>query len=483
MRTKENRLRYKLGYGIADLYGGGAFLIISILFIFFMTEVVGMNAALAGSIPFIGRTWDAITDPFMGALVDRTRSKYGAKRFFILIGSFVAAFTFMLVWVSIGGGPGLQYLYYLLAFMLFSTGFTIVMVPYNALLPDMVHSYHLRGQYTGIRMVFSALSAILGALLPEIIIGRFGPDRVKEGYLVMGIVFGFIFLISLLVTFFNTFEDPLPEKKQPKRPSIRENVYVFKNRAFRMYLGIFLFGQGSVDFILALILYFLTYVLVQPDQYITIMAGVLGAQLFAMVLYQFLLKYHSKKVPIYVGIPLQILATVLVVFFAYEGAPIWPIVGIAVLLGFGTAASTVTPFAILTDLADVDELISTQRRAGMYAGMATFSRKIANGVALGLVGLSLWLFGFDSNAAVQSDLAVFGIVFVFVAFPLLFLITALFFTARYPLNNHNFPILKAELLRRRADGTPSDDPAVRDTLEKITGYPYEKLWRVENVDI
>ncbi len=481
MKANENSLRPKIGYGIADLYGGGAFLIISILFIFFMTEVVGMHPLAAGSIPFIGRAWDAITDPFMGALVDRTRSRFGAKRFYLLIGSFVASFTFMLVWVSVGGGPFAQYMYYLIAFLLFSTGFTIVMVPYNSLLPDMVKDYHLRGQYTGIRMVFSAISAILGGLFPEMIISRY--DQASTGYFVMGVVFGLIFFVALLTTFFNTYEYQTKEEKTLDRPSIKENLYVFKNRAFKMYLGIFLFGQGSVDFILALILYFLTYVIVREGQYTVVMAGVLASQLIAMFIYQAILKKKSKKVPIYIGIPIQMVATIAVVFFAYEDAPILPIVIISSMIGFGTAASTVTPFAILADLADVDELISTQRRPGMYAGMATFSRKIANGLALGLVGVLLWVFGFDSDLDSQASLAIFGITFMFVVLPLIFLSATLYFTKRYPINDETFGVMKEEITRRRNGEGKTTNPDVIATLEAITGYDYNDLWSEKNVDI
>jgi len=82
---KQSLVAAKLAYGAADVYGGGAFLIISILYLVFLTDVIGMNPALAGSIPLIGRLWDAITDPIMGNIVDRTQSKYGSKSFYLLI--------------------------------------------------------------------------------------------------------------------------------------------------------------------------------------------------------------------------------------------------------------------------------------------------------------------------------------------------------------------------------------------------------------
>ncbi|MDY0338441.1 MAG: MFS transporter, partial [Acholeplasmataceae bacterium] len=282
MKQNEQGLRGKLGYGVADIYGGGAFLIISILFLVFLTDVVKMNAIWAGTIPLIGKVYDAITDPIMGSIVDKTRSKYGAKRFYLLIGSFVAGVTFMMIWLTIGGSPFVQYIFYLVMFLLFSTGFTIVMVPYNALLPDMISQYHLRGQYTGFRMIFSALSAILAGLLPNMIINRF--DVPKTGFLVMGIVFGLIFMVSILLSFFNTWEKSNTSDEKKLNQGFRHSLSVFKNRSFRLYLGIFLFGQGSADFLMALVVYFLAVVLKQSDQYVFIMSGILSSQLIAMML-------------------------------------------------------------------------------------------------------------------------------------------------------------------------------------------------------
>ncbi|TVP84475.1 MAG: MFS transporter [Acholeplasmataceae bacterium] len=480
MNVNERSIRGKLGYGIADIYGGGAFLIISILFLVFMTDIVGMNPFWAGSIPLIGRIWDAVTDPLMGAIVDKTRSRFGSKRLYLLVGSFVAAVTFALLWFSFNGSAGAQYVFYLAAFILFSTGFTIVMVPYNALLPDMVSDYHLRGQYTGFRMIFSALSAILAGLLPDIIIRGAGGGG--QGFMIMGIVFGLIFFVSLLLCFLNTWELEKTDK-QVERHGIRYAVSVFKNRSFRIYLGIFLFAQGSADFMMALVIYFLAVVLRQSDQYVFVMSGVLSAQLIAMVLYQFLLKKHAKTLPVMIGFPLQIAASLAMLFFAYAGAPILPIVFLSFLAGFGTAGGTVTSFAILADMADVDELITSERRAGTYSGMATFTRKIANGMALGLVGALLFLIGYDGSLAVQSATAVMGIRLMFVLLPILFLLLTFVFIRIYPVTQDAFKVLSAQIEARRKQEPIEATAAEIALCEQMTGYAYDQLWKKDNASL
>ncbi|MFP4078179.1 MAG: MFS transporter [Candidatus Izemoplasmataceae bacterium] len=479
MEKHSDKLRSKIGYGTADLYGGGAFLIVSILYLYFLTDVVGMNPLFAGSIPFIGKAWDAISDPLMGRIVDRTRSRYGAKRLYLLFGSFIAGITFFLLWLSIGGGEWVQYLYYLFTFMLFSTGFTIVMVPYNALLPDMIRDYHLRGQYTAIRMIFSALSAILGGLLPDMIVNRI--DGGATGFAVMGGVFGLIFLFAILTTFKTTWERPESNvKNAPEKWS--SNLTVFKNRAFRYYLGIFLFGQGSMDFIMALVMYFLTYVLFQSGEYVLVMAGVLSSQLLAMFLYQALLKNHSKKLPAWIGFPIQAAASFGMLFFAYEGAPILPIFILSFMIGFGTAAGTVTSFSILADMADVDELITTKRRAGMYSGMATFARKVANGIALGLIGLVLFLIGYDGSLEFQDVLAREGIKYMFILMPVVFIVFTLYFVKKYPVTQDGFEVLQKAIIDFRS-GRDSLSEEEKKKCEAMTGYPYDELWSETNAEL
>ena len=138
IKQRENSLWSRMSYGFADIYGGGAFVVISTFYTVFLTKALGMPTALAGTIPLIGKIWDAITDPIMGNICDRTRSRFGAKRFFILVGSIVSAITFVLMWISIGSGSSMtaKYIFYMLMYMLFSTGYTISAA---AILPAVTH--------------------------------------------------------------------------------------------------------------------------------------------------------------------------------------------------------------------------------------------------------------------------------------------------------------------------------------------------------
>ena len=88
-KDRENRASSRISYGFADIYGGGAFVVISTFYTAFLTKALGMPPALAGTIPLVGKIWDAVTDPMMGNIADRTTSRFGAKRFWTRAGTMV----------------------------------------------------------------------------------------------------------------------------------------------------------------------------------------------------------------------------------------------------------------------------------------------------------------------------------------------------------------------------------------------------------
>ena len=305
-------------YGLADIYGGGAFVIISTFYTVFLTKSLGMSPALAGTIPLIGKIWDAVTDPLMGNICDRTKSRFGAKRLYILIGSIISAVTFLLMWVAFPMSSVMgQYFFYMLMYMLFSTGFTIVMVPYNALLPDMVEDYTVRAKFTGTRMIFSTFGAILAGLIPTILI----QDNTRAGsYFTVAVIFSVIFALVILGTFFGTWEAQREPVKIGFKESFTQSFTVFKSRSFRLFILIFLLGQGSADFVTGLAVYYVDDVLnaYGGGRFTYLMAVLLLAQFIGTIGFRPIMAKTSKKFPILVGFPLRIVATLALLFFSYE---------------------------------------------------------------------------------------------------------------------------------------------------------------------
>ncbi len=250
MKDQSNMLKNKVMYGMGDIFGGGAFLLISLLFLRYLTDIELMSPLLAGIIIMSGKLFDAVTDPLMGYISDRTKSKLGRRRIYFLIGILPIFISFSLLWYSFNiSSATLLFLYFFFMYTFFSLAFTIVMVPYNSLLPEMIRNFNERTSFVSVRMCFSVFSAILAGVLPSIIIARF--NDIKTGYLVMGISFAVLYSLPWLFVFWGTWENK-QSKEVYTNNFFKEIKFVFKNKLLKVHICIFLSSQAAVDLITTL---------------------------------------------------------------------------------------------------------------------------------------------------------------------------------------------------------------------------------------
>ena len=483
MGNERQSLKDRLAYGLADIYGGGAFVIIGTFFTVFLTKALGMSPALAGTIPLVGKIWDAVTDPIMGNICDRTVSKFGPKRFYLLIGSIISAITFLLMWIALpSGSTAGQYIFYMAMYMLFSTGFTIVMVPYNALLPDMVDDYVVRSKFSGTRIICSTFGAILAGLIPTLIIKD---NTDKSSYFTVAVVFAVIFFVAIIVTFLGTWE----KQKEPVKVSISQSfvqsLTVFKSKSYKLFIVLFIAGQGAADFVTGLAVYYIDDVLnaYGGGRFTYMMGTILIAQFVGTLLFSAIMPKTSKKFPLLFGFPIRIVATLAMLAFSYEGANFIVILALTFVIGLGMAGSSTTIYAILADMADVDELITSVNRPGTVSAMSTFCRKIASGLSSTIIGLFLAAVGYDETIAAaggrQSLATQQGIAYIYIFVPVVLMLIALVSTYFFPITKKEFEIIRTEIKRRKGEDSSKATEEEIAICEKVTGYKYDDLWNVD----
>lgn len=458
----------KMAYACGDIYGGGAFIIVGLLLLVYLTNVEGFSGTLAGIIVFTGKAWDAITDPFMGQLSDRTRSRFGRRRIYFLLGSLPVFLSWVMLWYGFGiTGTTAKFIYYTLSFIFFSTAFTIVMVPYNAILSDMVPDYNRRSAFTGMRLGFSAGAAILCAILPAMITGAYADP--KQGYLIMGLTIGVVFAISWLIVFFGTWENRITPSPSV---SLKDWLFVFKNRSFRIYVTVFILCQMAIDTVMTLAVYFLTVSLKKPGLFVPIMGTILVTQLIFIAVFSQVALKKGKTLPAYISAGIWIAASMAIVFLA-PATPDIMVIAICSLIGIGGAGCNLFSWSALPDIADVDELITGRRREGLYSGVSTFLRKLSGGVVVGALGIGLDVIGYSKEAVSTGNLTAttdWGIRILFCAIPVTFLVSALLFLRKYKLGRQEFTTMSQVLNRFRAEGPdiPLEEDEVR-VCRQLTG--------------
>lgn len=489
----KSNMKSKFAYGSGDIYGGAAFLIFSLLYMNFLVLVEGIDVVAASAIILVGKIWDAVTDPIVGSISDNTRSRLGRRRIYFIIGIAPVLLSFIMLFYSFGiSGETAKIVYYVFAYMFFGTAFTIVMVPYNAILSDMTDDYNERTSFTTVRMFVSALAALVAAVVPSLIIkavgGSVNGPAQKNGYLVMAVVFGVIFAACWIVTFFGTKErTDLPKVE---KFSIKKWLSVFENRTFRTYLGAFLSFQVAIDLILALFIFYVDIVILKYESYELIMGTLLVCSLVLVPLQGILAKKRGKHFPLIVGMPVWILAS-LAFIFINSNTHIAVLLILAALIAVGSSAGNLSTWSMLTDVFDVDELITGQRREGIYSGLTTFTRKMASGIAIMLLGVGLKAIGFDQNqynrlkvtaenfdpSAYASSRIVQGIRLMFILVPIVLLVITLFFALRYKLDNKRFDTLIKGITLIKEGGTLDTlSSNERADIELCTGKPVDKLW-------
>jgi len=489
----KSKSRMMLSYACGDVYGGGSFLVFSLLFMNFLVLVEGLPVVATSIIIFIGKFWDAITDPIVGRLSDKTRTRFGRRRIYFLIGILPVFISFILLFYSFGiESVTAKIFYYTFAYMFFGTAFTIVMVPYNAILSDMTSDYNERTSFTTARMLFSGGASLFAAVVPSILIKTIGGSQngptQKTGYLIMAIILAAIFAVCWLLTFLGTKEkEDLPEVE---KATVRSWMSVFSNKAYRNFLGIFLSFQIAVDLVLALFIFYIDIVVLKYKSYELVVGTLLVFSMLFMVGMGAIAKKKGKVFPLYIGIPVWIVST-LAFIWVDSNTPVYVLCFLAALIAVGSAAGNLATWSMLTDIFDIDEIITGKRREGIYSGITTFLRKAASGVAVLLLGFGLRALGFDQSryavlkasvanfnpaAYAQSNL-VSGIRWMFVVIPLILLSICLIFAMRNKINKRRFEaILKGiDAFKTNGDVNTLNEQELHDVLI-ATGIKKDGLW-------
>ena len=487
MTEEKVSMKEKLCYGVGDIFAGGSFLLVALLFLKFLTDVVGLSPGMASLVIMGGKIWDAVSDPLMGNISDRTKSRFGRRRIYFLAGIFPILFSFSGLWMSFGFESEIStFIYYLVFYMLFSTAFTLVQVPYVALMPEITTSYKERASVAGVRLMFSAVSAILAGMLPMMIIKQFPADPglqfSKMGFMVMGLIFGVFYALPWIIVFFGTKERVLGKTESTTKNPFKDLETLLKNRSFRHHAGLFIFSQTAVDILSALFIYFMTTYLDKLNHFSFVMGTLLIVPLFTLPIYTKIAKRFQKTTPMHFGMIIWAIAMVSTLLVTKEN---WYLIYVvAAFCGIGTSASVFVPWTILPEVTDVDEIISGRRREGIYGGIATFLRKIAGGLGIAIVGVFLEVIGYmtpqelaSAGLVSQSSDAIWGLRLMVAIVPTVLILIAFVFSLWYKVDERRHTILMKEINRLKKGGSKGDvDSETLDVCEELTGYKYEQLW-------
>jgi GPH family glycoside/pentoside/hexuronide:cation symporter len=442
--------RIKVLYGVADLGIAMLTASIQIFLLIFYTDIVHIDPAIAGMALMVGKlTWDAINDPVFGWLSDRTRTRWGRRRPFMLLGAIPLGLATWLMFSIPEGLVGWKaFLAVLVTFLLFDTFHTMVSVTYNAMTPELTYDYKERTSLTTVREVYTVVGYILGAAATTTLAGLFQSLfhwTSKASYSAMGATFGAIAAITVLTTAISVKERRRGELVPSALPPLKAFAQTFKNRPFMQLMAAQFLSSFSFTLLTSLLPYYLIY---QVDMEAE-MPIVMLLMLVAIGAFLFPWKAVSDRInkgPSY-ALGLLIASCAIIATFFYPHAPT-PLVYVTTLVaGLGFSGQWVFPWSMLPDVVEHDQAVTGERREGVYYGMWAFLGKFTGAFGIAVSGWALKLFGYVANQR-QTPRALLGIRLFFGPVPALVLIVSLPLLAWYPITRASHAKMLEKIARK-----------------------------------
>jgi glycoside/pentoside/hexuronide:cation symporter, GPH family len=424
----------KLGFGICDLGGNLFFTMMGFYLLFFMTDVVGLAAGLAGTALMIGKIWDAVTDPTVGFISDRTRSRWGRRRPYMFVGALFLFLTMILMFTAPGYETQTQlFIWAAVMYSLLCTAYTLVNIPYGALTPELTTDYNERTVLNAYRMSSAVVGTLLGAGLVLPLVGM--AASIKAGWTLSGTVMGAVMMVTALITVFSVRE-PVHSEAPPAQNIFKSYAQVLGMKTFLTCLIPWTMHITGITIIQGALLYFYVYLFGSEASFQLALVALLLTSMIFIPIWTIISKRIGKKLSYNLGM-LIVALVILVLFVIGHRVSVEVTYLLMALAGVGFATQYVMPYSIIPDVVEFDYAENGVRREGVFYGLWTLTSKIGQAFAIALSGWTLSVFGYIPDVA-QTDLSLLGIRLLCGPIPVLFFITGIVVLSFYPITREKY---------------------------------------------
>lgn len=459
----------RLGYAVGSFCTANFSTIPGLLLLYYMTNVLAVPAVLAGVVLFLPKAWDLLVNPLVGQWSDRTSSRWGPRRPWLLAGAAVlpASFAAMFSGPPLTGVPAAVFVG--VAFLFASTGYALYEVPYKAMPAEMSADYHERTSLLQWRMIFVAASVALSGVVAPMLAGHSA-----DGYRLMGVTFAAILLAAMIGSFVGTARAPFIGRQRSERTLRSQLAAARASRPFLWLLGLSSAQNLAAGVMLAGAPYFAAYVLHDTAATSTLFAALVGPMLVTMPLWVRLARRLDKRGAMVLAGSLFMIGAALL------GAS--PVLGslyahlAVVSVGFGYAGLQLLQFSMLADVIAYDSEVSCERRGGVFTGLWTAIENAVSALGATVYGAVLAVGGFISSdpetPVTQPGSAHTAVLIGVTLVPALMSLAAVLMTLRYDLTAERIATDRIATDRIAADRRTTDRlaaPAGDDTAGDAAG--------------
>jgi glycoside/pentoside/hexuronide:cation symporter, GPH family len=429
--------RVRAGYGLGSVATGTFGTVPGLMLLPYLTDTLGIAAALAGVIVFLPKAWDVVLNPIAGRISDRSTDPRGPRRPFLLRAGLLLAACFALLFAAPDvGSQWFDAAWVLVMFVACATAYAFFQVPYVAMPAEITDSYHERTRLMTWRVAILAFAIMAsGASAPAIRNAFEG----RTGYRIMGLAIAGLLVVGVVGAYAGTRPARVGHVT-PGPGSLREQLrIVAAARDFRLLLTTFVLQALATGSMLAGVDYMARWVLRDQGASTILFVCFVGPALLLTPVWSSLGQRLGKKRG-YVAASLVLVAGALLLTTA-RSAPIWVVFAATALVGVGYAGAQVFPLAMLPDAAAVDARRTGSNRVGVYTGVWTAGETLGLALGPGVFALLLAAGGYLSSTEpsswtheYQPGSALTAIVLGFSLLPAALTLLSLLPLARYSLN-------------------------------------------------
>ncbi|OGB89818.1 hypothetical protein A2625_05140 [candidate division WOR-1 bacterium RIFCSPHIGHO2_01_FULL_53_15] len=427
----------KLAYSLGAVATAVSYQAFSTYILFFYVDVAKMPVYLAAAGMLVFAIWNAINDPVIGYLSDRTRSHWGKRLPYLILGALPFGLIYFLLWVppfrDLGQVAPL-FIYFVVIVCLFDGFYSMTILNWAALFPEMYPRFKERAEVNSYRQSFGFIGLLIGIALPPLIFSRWG-------WGVMGGIFGAVIVLSLGAAIWGSRESAAYERDR-KLPIGQALMATLKNRSFLAFVFANLFVQYSFLTILAAIPFFAKYVLNADPPTI---AGILAAAFLTAIPMLFVWRQLTVRFGVRRAFlaSLAALALTLVPLFFLNDTNL--IFFNSALIGAALAGFILISDVIIADVIDEDETKTGARREGMFFGLNAFVCRFAIFLQAASFSAIFVIAGYNPYVRTQPAEFLAGLRFLIAGLPILALMIGFVIMLFYPLVGSRLKEMRVKL--------------------------------------
>ena len=430
------RLLNFISYSFGNFANTIAYQIFGNRITFYYVDVLGLNASMAGILWSVYGLWNAVNDPLMGQISDRTRSRFGRRVPYVALGAIPLGLSFFFLWTPPSQSPFILASYFLMILFIFDTLYSLIFIAYNALFPEVAPTPRERIDLSTTREILATVALLLSFILAPII-------AEEVGYITMGAIMGTLIAAGYLVAVIGVKERPIDETREQSFGLGHTLRIVLANKAFRWFLGANISKEYIWLLLASMLPFWRKYALGIQEQVNVFGVKLSGGDAEAVLL----------GIPILLAIPTLLIWRPLVAKLGYRKT--WMIGTLTFIPGLlvmtfannfftgllgtmltipGLANSMIMPFPVISEIIDQDaEQEHGFRREGLFFGMNSGIIKLAFSAQGLLFALVTAVTGFSEGSEVQSQAAIWGIRFLIGVTPAIAALIIAWCMYHYPL--------------------------------------------------